>query len=97
MGSVSGSKSPGVEKGNQLQYCCLKSPMDKGAWQTTVRRVTKSWTGMGIYAHIHSFYKVRGWLKPQKQTNGENRGPSLSYSWINPALFKDQLYIISKV
>ena len=30
--------------GNSLQYPCLENPMDKGAWQATVYRVTQSWT-----------------------------------------------------
>ena len=30
--------------GNPLQYSCLGNPMDRGAWQVTVRRVAKSWT-----------------------------------------------------
>ena len=29
------------EDGNPLQYSCLKNPMERGAWQATVRRVTK--------------------------------------------------------
>ena len=37
-------KSPGGGHGNPLQYSCLKNPMDRGAWQTTVHGVTKSWT-----------------------------------------------------
>ena len=42
--SIPGSeRSPGGEHGNPLQYPCLESPMDRGAWQATVRRVTKSW------------------------------------------------------
>ena len=28
--------------GNSLSYSCLKNPMDSGAWQATVQRVTKS-------------------------------------------------------
>ena len=44
-GSISGlGRSPGEVNGNPLQYSCLKNPMDKGAWQTTVLRVAKSWT-----------------------------------------------------
>ena len=27
-----------------LQYSCLENPMGRGAWQSTVHRVTKSWT-----------------------------------------------------
>ena len=32
--------------GNQLQYSCLENTMDRGAWQATVHRVTKSQTGL---------------------------------------------------
>ena len=28
--------------GNPLQYSCLESPMDRGAWQATVHRVAQS-------------------------------------------------------
>ena len=37
-------RSPGGGHGNPLQYSCLENPMDRGAWWTTVHRVTKSWT-----------------------------------------------------
>ena len=36
--------SPGERKGNSLQYSCLGNPTDRGAWQATVPRVTKSRT-----------------------------------------------------
>ena len=43
--SIPGSgRSPGEGNGNPLQYSCLKNPMDRGAWQTTVHGVTNSWT-----------------------------------------------------
>ena len=33
VGSIPGSgKSPGGANGNPLQYSCLGSPMDRGAW-----------------------------------------------------------------
>ena len=35
-------RSPGGTNGNPLQYFCLDSPMDRGAWQATVHSVTKS-------------------------------------------------------
>jgi len=42
LGSTPGSgRSPGEGKGNPLQYSCLENPMDRGAWQGTVHRVTK--------------------------------------------------------
>ena len=37
-------RSPGVGNGIPLQYSCLESPMDRGAWQATVHRVANSWT-----------------------------------------------------
>ena len=43
MGSIPGSgRSPGVGNGNLLQYSCLESSMDRGAWWATVHRVTES-------------------------------------------------------
>ena len=33
--------SPGGGNGYPLQYSCLESPMDRGAWWATVRGVTK--------------------------------------------------------
>ena len=44
-GSIPGSgRSPGGGNGNLLQYSCLENPMDRGAWQATVHRVSKSRT-----------------------------------------------------
>ena len=44
-GSISGlGRCPGEGHGNPLPYFYLESPMDGGAWQATVRRVTKSQT-----------------------------------------------------
>ena len=33
---------PGGGHGNPLQYSCLDSPMDRGAWQATVHWVAES-------------------------------------------------------
>ena len=45
VGSSPGSgRFPGEGHGNPLQYSCLENPMDRGAWQATVHRVTKSQT-----------------------------------------------------
>ena len=44
-GLIPGSgRSSGEGNGNPLQYSCLENPMDRGAWQATVQRVTKSQT-----------------------------------------------------
>ena len=37
-------RSPGEGHGNPLQYSCLETPMDRGAWWATLHRVTKSRT-----------------------------------------------------
>ena len=37
-------RSPGEGNGNPFQYSCPENSMDRGAWQATVRGVTKSWT-----------------------------------------------------
>ena len=44
-GSIPGlGRSPGGGHGNSLRYSRLENPMDRGAWQAAVHRVTKSWT-----------------------------------------------------
>ena len=37
-------RSPEGRHDNSLQYSCWENPMDTGAWQATVPRVTNSWT-----------------------------------------------------
>ena len=44
-GSIPGlRRSPGEGNGNPPQYSCLENPMDRGAWRTSVHRVSKSQT-----------------------------------------------------
>ena len=41
-GSIPGSgRSPGGRRGDPLQYPCLETPMDRGAWRSTVHRGRK--------------------------------------------------------
>ena len=53
-GLIPGSgSSPGGGNNNPLQYCCLKSSMERGAWQATVLGVKKSQTRLkGLSRHI---------------------------------------------
>ena len=45
MGSIPGSgRSVGEGHGSQVQYFCLENPMDRGASQATVHKVTQSRT-----------------------------------------------------
>ena len=49
-GSIPGlGRSPGEGNGNSLQYSCLENSMDRGAWQTIVHGVTKSWTQLSSF------------------------------------------------
>ena len=41
-------RSPGEGNGNPLQYSCLGSTMDRGAWRTTVHGVTKESVGHNL-------------------------------------------------
>ena len=53
---------PGEGNSNPLQYSCLENPMDRGAWQATVHRVTKSWTQLKwLSAHERSLNRVWAW------------------------------------
>ena len=37
-------RCPGGGHGKPPQYSCLENPMDRGAWQARVHKVSKSWT-----------------------------------------------------
>ena len=43
--------------GNPLQYSCLENPIDKGAWQATVRGVAQ-WRTRLSDKHTHNLAKV---------------------------------------
>ena len=54
-GSIPGSgRVPGGGHANPLQYSGLENPMDRGAWNTTVYRVAKSWTWLKQHSIAHS-------------------------------------------
>ena len=55
MGLIPGSgRSPGGGNGSPLQYSCMENPMDRIAWQATVRRVAKSQTQLKLLACVHA-------------------------------------------
>ena len=55
MGLIPGSERfPGEGHGSSPQYSCLKNPMDRGAWQSTVHRVRESWTLLNDLASVHA-------------------------------------------
>ena len=55
-GLIPGSgRFPGEKKEYPPQYSCLENSMDKGVWQATVHRVTKSWTWLSNW-HFTSLH-----------------------------------------
>ena len=58
-------RCPGEKQGNPLQYSCLENPMDRGAWQATVRRVAKNWTWLkwlNVTNVQHAFVNCFGFI-----------------------------------
>ena len=51
-------RSPGVGNGSPLQYSCLEISTDRGAWQSTVHRVTKTQTQLGEHTCIQLLLNV---------------------------------------
>ena len=60
LGSIPGlGRSSGGGHSHPVQYCCLESPMDRVASQTTVHGVKKSQTWLKwLRMHIHELYLV---------------------------------------
>ena len=58
-------RSPGERNGNPLQYSCLGNPMDRGAWQVIVHRVTKNWIWLHDWEHtehIHRYTHIHTYI-----------------------------------
>ena len=79
--------------GNSLQYPCLKDPMDRGVWWTTVHNVTKSWTQLrwlNTYAHnVHRQSLIYDWTLwwCQSNTHSVETVPwILVFSWASKVL-----------
>ena len=47
-------RCPGGRNGNPLQYSCLETPMDRGAWWATVYEVAKGKTRLRDRACTHA-------------------------------------------
>ena len=48
----------GEGSGNPLQYSCLETPMDGGAWQAAVHRVVKSQTWLNDFTFTFHFHAL---------------------------------------
>ena len=70
LSSIPGSgRSLGGGHGNPLQYSCLESPTDRGAWQTIVHSFTESDRTVVTYHDLISLLKrlLLGTFNPQVQ------------------------------
>ena len=47
-------RSPGGGNDSPLQYSCLESSVDRGAWRATIHRVAKSETQLSRWTHTHA-------------------------------------------
>ena len=80
-------RSPGGGHGNPLQYSYLGNPMDRGAWQATAHRVTKSQTWLK-WQHASRHVVIRelwhpsgnGWCHIQAELGGHYSGIQGSFS-----------------
>ena len=80
IGSIPGwGRSPGGGHGNPFQYPCLKNPMDRGAWQAKVHRVTKSQTRLKWRS---KHWALTGWNQELSQ-----QGDFICFRFSNPASF----------
>ena len=52
----------GSGNGNPLHYSCLENSMDRGAWRTTVHRVTKSWARLIMHSFLPSWLQKMLWF-----------------------------------
>ena len=48
----------GEGNGNLLQYSCLESPMDGGAWWAAVHGVAKGWTRLSDFTYTFRFHEL---------------------------------------
>ena len=80
-------RSPGEGNGKPVQYSCLESPMDGGAWQATVHGVAKSQTrlrdsafmGLKGKKHLFSTNVLGQILKREFKTGLSVKGTEVSF------------------
>ena len=74
VGSIPGSRRfPGVGNGSSLQYFCLKSFMDRGAWWATFHGIAKSRTWLSSQSHT---------VRPMTMTSSCKRKSFLMMLWL---------------
>ena len=56
-------RSSGEGRDNSLPYSCLENSKDRGDWEATIHRVTKSWTWLKRLNYYHHHHHRPIWLK----------------------------------
>ena len=65
----------GAGNGTPLQYSCLETPMDGGAWQAAVHGASKSWTRLNDFTFtFHFMHQRRKWQSTPVFLPGESQG-----------------------
>ena len=68
-------RSPVGGHSNPLQYSCLENPMDRGAWQAAVHRVTPSRTWLSTHAcRLHYVTKNFSFICQSSTSYKESQG-----------------------
>ena len=87
-------RSPGEGHSNPLQYSCLESPLDRGAWRATVHRLSQSWARLKwliMHVHRHIFLIPKYMADLCRQIDSYH----LLLKALNPGYFK-MLHLFSK-
>ena len=89
-------RSPREGHGNPLQYSCLENPMDRGAWWTTVHRVTKRQTWLNTNTTILTYENRRFWRDAffSIPTKKKKKKKNASYTHHSLKSFNGKLYFL---
>ena len=90
-------RSPREGHGNPLQYSCLENPMDRGAWCTTVHRVTKRQTRLNTNTTILTYENRRFWRDAFFSIPTKKKKKCLIYPSL-PEVFKwETIFFITQI
>ena len=71
-------QTTGEGNGNPLQYSCLESPVDRGAWWAAVHRVAQSWTRLKQLSMARHIVDLQAFLVAQMVKNL----PAVQKTWV---------------
>ena len=86
MHSIYLNKPSGGGNGNPLQYCCLKNPMDRGAWRAAVHGVAQSRTRLKRLSTNKPSEKATYYMIPTKWYFGKAEAMETVKYWCLPGV-----------